>query len=124
MKATSKTPSRPLKRTLGIPANDPPTSADAPSYEELAQQVVSLGLAMAEQAKTIEKLSLEIVELRARLGMNSRNSSKPPSSTGMRSPRQNHGVFVRARNPASNQATPDTIWPSVLILMRRRSTDR
>lgn len=71
---------------MGIPANDPPTSADAPSYEELAQQVVSLGLVMAEQAKTIEKLSLEIVELRARLGMNSRNSSKPPSSDGYEKP--------------------------------------
>jgi transposase len=64
----------------------PPTSADAPSYEELAQEVASLRSLLAEQAKAIEKLSLENLELRARLGMNSRNSSKPPSSDGYEKP--------------------------------------
>jgi Family of unknown function (DUF6444) len=41
---------------------------------------------LSEQAKVIEKLGLENVELRARLGMNSRNSSKPPSSDGYEKP--------------------------------------
>jgi transposase len=70
----------------GIPVDPPPTSADAPSYEELAQEVASLGSLLAEQAKAIEKLSLENLELRARLGMSSRNSSKPPSSDGYEKP--------------------------------------
>jgi hypothetical protein len=36
--------------------------------------------------RAIEKLGVEIVALRARLGMNSRNSSKPPSSDGYTKP--------------------------------------
>ena len=41
---------------------------------------------VAEQVRAIEKLGVEIVELRTRLGMNSRNSSKPPSSDGYTKP--------------------------------------
>ena len=44
-----------------------------PSYEELAALVV-------RQAERIEQLEAEIAELKRRLGMNSTNSSKPPSS--------------------------------------------
>jgi transposase len=71
---------------LGIPADDPSTSADAPSYEELREEVVSLRTMMAEQARLIERLTVEMAELRARLAMNSRNSSKPPSSDGYAKP--------------------------------------
>ena len=56
------------------------TSSDKPSYEELSEENTSLRATVAEQAALIEKLSVEIAELRARLDMNSRNSSKPPSS--------------------------------------------
>jgi hypothetical protein len=52
----------------------------------VAPEVASLRSLLTEQAKVIEKLSLENVELRARLGMNSRNSSKPPSSDGYEKP--------------------------------------
>jgi transposase len=68
----------------------------------LAQQVISLAVVMAEQAKTIDKLSLEIVELRARLGMNSRNSSKPPSSDGYEKPAPK-SRRVRSGNKAGKQ---------------------
>jgi hypothetical protein len=61
-------------------------------------------------------------ELRARLGMNSRNSSKPPSSDGYEKPAPKSRRVRSGKNPASNRATPGTIWPSVSILMRRRST--
>jgi transposase len=44
-----------------------------PSYEELAALVV-------RQAERIEQLEAEVGELRRRVGQNSRNSSKPPSS--------------------------------------------
>jgi len=64
---------------LGIPADDSPPSGDAPSYEELREEVVSL-------RTMIEKLTVEMAELRARLAMNSRNSSKPPSSDGYAKP--------------------------------------
>ena len=59
---------------MGIPANDSLPSGDAPSYEELSEEVVSL-------RAMVEKLTVEMAELRARLAMNSRNSSKPPSSS-------------------------------------------
>lgn len=51
----------------------------APSYEELAALV-------AAQAAEIERLKARVAELEARLGLNSRNSSKPPSSDGLAKP--------------------------------------
>lgn len=61
-------------------------SLGRPSYEQLAALVV-------EQAATIERLEVEVVELRAeaadlkrRLAANSRNSSRPPSSDGLAKP--------------------------------------
>src|SRR5680860_1584336 len=64
---------------------------------ELAVQIASLTATIAEQAELIAKLIAKLTadnvkltadnsELRARLGMNSRNSSKPPSSDGYGKP--------------------------------------
>jgi hypothetical protein len=44
-----------------------------PSYEELAEENAAL-------RGMVEALRAEVVELTRRLGQNSRNSSKPPSS--------------------------------------------
>ncbi|HET9889903.1 MAG TPA: IS66 family transposase [Mycobacterium sp.] len=49
------------------------SSGGHPSYDELAALVV-------EQARAIEELRAENAELKRRLGMNSTNSSKPPST--------------------------------------------
>jgi transposase len=61
-------------------------SLGRPSYEQLAALVV-------EQAATIERLEVRVVELEAevadlkrRLAQNSRNSSRPPSSDGLSKP--------------------------------------
>src|SRR3989304_1359161 len=61
-------------------------SSGRPSYEQLAVLVV-------EQAATIRRLDVrvselegEVVELKRRLGANSRNSSRPPSSGGVAKP--------------------------------------
>jgi transposase len=51
------------------------SAARPPSYEELVELV-------ALQAAQIAKLQARVAELEARLGMNSRNSHKPPSSDG------------------------------------------
>jgi len=48
---------------------------DVPSVQELLRQ-------LAERDALIARLQARIVELEARLGMNSRNSHKPPSSDG------------------------------------------
>jgi Family of unknown function (DUF6444) len=57
------------------------------SYEELAEQVVRLQLvlterdvALVERDRLIAALSIRVTQLEARLGKNSQNSSKPPSS--------------------------------------------
>ena len=71
---------------MRIPVDDSPPSSDAPSYVELLEEVVSLRTMLAEQAQLIEKIAVEMAELRARLAMNSRNSSKPPSSDGYAKP--------------------------------------
>lgn len=55
-----------------------------PSYEELAELV-------AAQANRIAQLEVEVGELRRRLGMNSTNSSKPPSSDGLDAARPQRG---------------------------------
>jgi transposase len=59
---------------------------ERPSYEQLAELVV-------EQAATIRRLDVrvlelegEVAELKRRLGANSRNSSRPPSSDGLSKP--------------------------------------
>jgi transposase len=52
------------------------SSGPVPSYEQLAALVV-------EQAAQIGRLTARVVELERRLGLNSTNSSKPPSSDGL-----------------------------------------
>jgi transposase len=55
------------------------SSGPVASYEQLAALVV-------EQAAQIERLTARVAELERRLGLNSRNSSKPPSSDGLAKP--------------------------------------
>ena len=68
--------------------------------------VVSLRSLVTEQAKVIEKLGLEIVELRARLGMNSRNSSKPPSSDGYEKPAPKSRRVRSGKKPGKQPGDP------------------
>jgi transposase len=57
-----------------------------PSYDELAALVVAQREQIDAQAGLIEVLRARVAELERRLGMNSRNSSKPPSSDGLAKP--------------------------------------
>lgn len=99
---------------LGIPTHDPSTSAGAPSYQELVVGVASLRAAVVEQAGLIDKLTIEIGELRARLNMNSLNSSKPPrAATPSRRP--SHAESIRARSPPGSQGIRVVTWPSAPI---------
>jgi transposase len=58
--------------------NDPDSRSE-PSREELIALV-------AAQAAEIAALKAHIAELERRLGLNSTNSSKPPSSDGLKKP--------------------------------------
>ena len=51
-----------------------------------SERIAALELALAERDATIAKLLERFEELERRLGLNSRNSSKPPSSDGLRKP--------------------------------------
>jgi transposase len=55
-----------------------------PSYEELSALVVELKLLVSSQAATIAEQAERIAELERQLAADSRNSSKPPSSDGLR----------------------------------------
>jgi transposase len=92
--------------SLGIPAHDSPTSPDAPSYEELHHDNAELRSLVAEQTEAIETLGLQIVELRARLGMNSRNSSKPPSSDGYAKPAPKSRRVRSGKKPGKQPGDP------------------
>lgn len=57
-----------------------------PSYEELETLVASQAALIEELQGQVTELRAEVAELRGRLGQNSRNSSKPPSSDGYEKP--------------------------------------
>ncbi len=79
-----------------------------PTYQELVDLVASQVLVIAAQAELIEKLTARIAELERRLGADSSNSSRPPSSDSpytkkvakTRSSRQRSG-----RKPGKQPAT-------------------
>ena len=53
---------------------------ERPSYDELAALVIEQARVIAELRTRVAALEAENAELKRRLGMNSTNSSKPPSS--------------------------------------------
>ncbi len=55
-------------------------------FGELRAKVVEQAAVISAQTEAIDKLTAEILALKARLGMNSKNSSKPPSSGGYAKP--------------------------------------
>ena len=91
---------------MGIPADDPSTSDGAPSYAELLDEVVTLRAMVVEQAKLIERLTTEMAELRARVSMNSRNSSKPPSSDGYAKPAPKSRRVRSGKKPGKQPGDP------------------
>jgi transposase len=57
-----------------------------PTYDELADLVVAQARVIEEYTAEIAALKARVEDLEARLGKNSRNSSKPPSSDGLEKP--------------------------------------
>jgi transposase len=64
---------------LNLGVSEPPAPSQPPSYQELLAQNAQLQAGLAAAIARIE-------ELEARLGMTSKNSSKPPSSDGLGKP--------------------------------------
>ena len=62
-----------------------------PSYEELVELVAVQAEALERLTARVEELEAENAELRRRLGSNSRNSSRPPSSDGLARSKRSSG---------------------------------
>ena len=80
-------------------------SGVAPSREELLALVVAQARVIEEQAQRIGQLEALVVELQRRLGQNSRNSSKPPSSDGPAKPARRSGPGT-GRSPGKQPGAP------------------
>ena len=80
--------------------------APRPSYEEIEALVVSQATLIGELRGEITKLRAEIDELRGRLGQNSRNSSKPPSSDGYGKPAPKSLRRPSGRKPGGQPGHP------------------
>jgi transposase len=63
-----------------MPAEQPPMIPQATTLEEAQALIHDLWLKLIEQSKRMEEMAKRIVELEEKLGTNSRNSSKPPST--------------------------------------------
>jgi transposase len=89
-----------------IPSSDPDLEA---AVAVQAVVIVELRAANAEQARLIAMLQARVAELERRLGKDSSNSSKPPSSDGLRKPaRAQRGADGRAedRRPGKQPGAP------------------
>jgi transposase len=73
------------------PAEDTPTDRDASAATDLATLAEENARLRAETAalrETVSVLMVRVVELERRLGLNSSNSGKPPSSDGLNKPKR------------------------------------
>ena len=75
----------------------------APSVEQLLVLLAELDVALTQRDALIAALAGRVAELEARLGKNSRNSSKPPSSDGLAKPAPKSLRRASGRRPGKQQ---------------------
>lgn len=82
------------------------SESQRPSYDDLVARLVELDARLAERDAVVAALLAEVAELRRRLGMDSSNSSKPPSSDGLdRQRRSGSGSGKRGKPRGAPGAT-------------------
>ncbi len=74
-----------------------------PTIEQLLLLLVERDQALVERDRVIARLAERVAELEARLGKNSRNSSKPPSSDGLAKPAPRSLRRASGRKPGKQQ---------------------
>jgi transposase len=77
-----------------------------PTYEELASLVVELRSELAAARTELAEARVRIADLEARLGQNSKNSSKPPSSDGLAKPAPKSLRGKSGRGPGRPKGQP------------------
>jgi transposase len=85
--------------------DDRRVSGVEPSREELLALVAAQARVIEQQAQRIEQLEALVAELQRRLGQNSRNSSKPPSSDGPAKPAR-RSSSGSGRSPGKQPGAP------------------
>ena len=96
-----------------------------PSYEELAELVALQARTIERLTARIEELEAEVSELRRRLGMNSANSSRPPSSDGLAKPKRGSGGGSgrgRGKQPGAASSTLELVANPDHTLVHRPDT--
>ncbi|MGA6160672.1 DUF6444 domain-containing protein [Stenotrophomonas sp. NPDC087984] len=83
-----------------------PPAAPLPSYEELAVLVVELRSELTAARTELAQARVRIADLEARLGQNSTNSSKPPSSDGLAKPAPKSLRGKSGRGPGRPKGQP------------------
>jgi len=71
--------------------------------EDLLKEIADLKMQLAKALARIEELEKENAELRARLGMNSTNSSLPPSSDKFKKKDKNRSLRKKSNKPSGGQ---------------------
>lgn len=77
-----------------------------PSYEELEAKVAALGGLNERLLVMVELLQAQVEELKAQIGKNSSNSSKPPSSDGLAKPAPTSLRGRSGRKPGGQKGHP------------------
>lgn len=93
---------------------------ESAAVAELREQLAVVVTALVERDAVIAELRAEIVELRRQLGLNSRNSSKPPSTDGLAKPAPKSLRGRSGREPGGQPghpgsrleqvSAPDEVW--------------
>jgi len=78
----------------------------APSLGQLLKLLAERDVALTQRDALIAALAGRVAELEARLGKNSRNSSKPPSSDGLGKPAPKSLRKASGRKPGKQQGNP------------------
>ena len=91
------------------------TGNERPSYDELAALVVQQAQVINELRARVAALEAENAELKRRLGMNSTNSSQPPSADGLAKPVRKSLRGKTGRKPGGQAGHPGSTLAPVAV---------